>query len=170
MHQYQTRAKAAEAIAAQLHPDDAELREQATTNYFRRLYDALCAGELIGRDPTNLLPITRRDLAGAIAFGGCLISDTDLNAWLAHLGIHVVIGGEATANLTLPSDEQLLYEKEQMTDDGIRDAHARLAAKYGVDKRRIKYRCEKATGKRKKAVRAASSPFHIARLSGNRGS
>jgi hypothetical protein len=89
MNQFYTRAEAAGAIAAQLHPDDAKLREQAAENYSWRLYDALCDGELTGRDPTNRLPITLRGLAGAIAFGGCLIGELDLNGWLVAIGVGV---------------------------------------------------------------------------------
>jgi len=165
--QFYTRKEAADAITAQLQPHDAELRTQVADGYFWRLYDALCAGELVGRDPTFRMPITpTHDLAGALAFGGCLISDTDLNVWLEHLGVGVVIVDWTTTCLTLPSDAELLSEKRQMDANAIRNAYVRLAAKYGVDKRRIKYLCEKAAAEQKKTLRAASSPFH----SRNRGS
>jgi hypothetical protein len=146
MNHFLTRKTAAEAIAAQLHPNDAERREQAAGNYFCLLYDDLCDFRLVGHDPESFAPITRRGLAGAIALGGSLISMRDLNAWLdlQDLGIQVSNGERTPEILTLPSNEQLLAEKQALKNEDRRRCNVILGEKYGVTPRLIKDRCTEA--------------------------
>ncbi|WP_176043624.1 hypothetical protein [Burkholderia vietnamiensis] len=111
-----TRGEAAIAIAEQLHPDDDALRAAAVQCYEAKLYDDLCVGRLVGRDPDFRLPIEHRGLAGAIMFGGCVISQADLNAWLTSLGVGVSV---ESLGENLPFDEQLANEASTGEIDGI---------------------------------------------------
>ncbi|RSD08229.1 hypothetical protein EIZ52_24750 [Pandoraea apista] len=84
-----TNAQAAVAIAAALHPEDEQLRNQVTTVYQSAIYDALCSGELTGRYPDTRLPVDIRRLGAVIALAACVIRERDLNDWLDRLGVGV---------------------------------------------------------------------------------
>lgn len=100
MSRFYTAKDAALAISTELHPNDEARRQSAAVEYAARIYSALCDGDLVGRWPDTRLPIEHpnmklpgeyRMLAGALALGGCIISDTDLNSWLLALGIDVTL-------------------------------------------------------------------------------
>lgn len=110
-----TPAKAPLLISAQLHPDDEGLRADTARCYEEKLFDDLCNGRLVGRDPHTRLPIEYRCLAGAIMFRGCLISTADLNGWLAILGIGISV--ESPENC--PSDGPLVNEASTGEIDSI---------------------------------------------------
>jgi len=142
-----TRAKAAFAIAIQLHPDNESLCVDAERCYDAKLYDDLCAGHLIGRDPVTRLPILRKDLAGAIALTGAVIAETDLAAWLAELGIGIEIltvslpttgGADASPSRAEGSamepgparDEAMLQAHEKYKGAGVHNCLVRVAQDF----------------------------------------
>lgn len=86
--------QAALAIAADLHPDSAQKRTEISHVFRARMYDALCGGTLIGRDPETRLQIDHRKFSAPIAFGGCVVSERELNAWLEEVGNGVQIDGK----------------------------------------------------------------------------
>jgi hypothetical protein len=96
MHFY-TNREAADAIAMKLHPDDPEKRAQAARQHWHAIHSALCDGELVGRDAVARLPMTRTGLVAAIAYADCLISETDLNDWLARLGVGIHVSSPIPA-------------------------------------------------------------------------
>jgi len=107
MSRFYTTTEAAAAIAALIQPEDEALRTDAAQRYHAKLYDDLCDGRLVGRwpdtrlsieHPNMRLPSEYRNLAGAIALSGCVISEKDLDAWLAVLGVNV----ELAAMSSLP--------------------------------------------------------------------
>ncbi|WP_367189342.1 hypothetical protein [Burkholderia sp. Ed8] len=110
-----TPAKAALLISAQLHPDDEGLRADTARCYEEKLFDDLCCGRLVGRDPPTRLPIEYRDLAGAVMFRCCLISTADLNDWLATLGTGISVESPEDC----PSDGPLVNEASTGEIDGI---------------------------------------------------
>jgi hypothetical protein len=175
MSKFYTRREAAGAIAAQLQPDDVNLREQATENYFWRLYDALCAGDLTGRDPTHRLPITLRDLAGAIAFGGCVIGEADLNGWLVAIGAGVrlsspesISGDTRSKDAVAPSpdmgpgderEDAILETFEKFKSSGARDFRRKTINHWKLSKSTIYKSMARARKRRGKA--ATWNPFDL---------
>ncbi|GAB2877690.1 hypothetical protein GCM10027093_11240 [Paraburkholderia jirisanensis] len=181
-----TRAKAAFAIATQLYPDEKGRRADAVDRLGPVIYNALCSGQLVGRDPDLHLPIAHpdtrlpigyRNLAGAIALSGCLISEADLNEWLAVIGIGVRVRDSASvpddtplgnpALGGLPSDEELLLEQEEVKRSGVTDCNKRLGKKYNVKARTIKDACTKARKASKAPKVSTSSVFPSSRYKGS---
>lgn len=140
-----TRAKAAFAIAAELYPDDEGRRTEAAARLDATIYDALCAGQLVGRDPDLRLQIERRDLAGAMMLSACIISEADFNGWLAARGIVVAIdrNGSAEPGMTHTTDEMvpgperdaaMLAAHTRYENGGVRNFLARTAADFKCSK------------------------------------
>ena len=167
-----TRAKAAFAIATKLYPDDVGRRAEAAARLDATIYDALCTGQLVGRDPDLPLPIERRDLAGAIMLAGCLISEPDINGWLAASGLNVRIAGSVAATYDGPEpteplpvraasdmepgaerDAAMLAAHEKFKKQGARNFLVRVAENFGVSTSTAK-KCLR----RARANRVAASP------------
>lgn len=119
--------QAAWAIAAEIHPVDAEKRDEIAVVFRARMYDALCAGTLIGRDPETRLQIDHRNLSAPIAFGGSVLRDVDLNAWLESLGVGVHPIAETSARAltrasasasSLPATAKLAHDFGPFLSDG----------------------------------------------------
>ncbi|AWG32599.1 hypothetical protein B9Z07_28280 [Burkholderia cenocepacia] len=156
-----TPAKAALLISAQLHPDDVGLRADTARCYEEKLFDDLCGGRIIGRDPGTRLPIEYRDLAGAVMFRCCVISETDLNEWLDRLGIGISIGSPADTDSVIRhalTDDELFDEHEKLKNDGCRKCNVVLAKKYGLTVRQVKDRCTQV----KKRREIVKTPFYRA--------
>lgn len=154
MNCFYTRLEAAQAIATQLHPDDELLREEVSECYSSAIYDALCESALIGRWPDTRLPIEHpnmrlpaeyRNLAGAIALAGCVISQADLNGWLSARGIGVAINSNGSAEpAVLPAAEEMVPGPERdaamlaahtrYKSSGVRNPLARTAAEFHCSK------------------------------------
>lgn len=170
---FSTREKAAFAIAAQLHPDDKKRRAEAAERLEAVIYTALCTGQLVGRDPDLRLPIEWQDLTGALMLAGCIISDADLNSWLADVGIGVVMAPQTStycpalpldgqsgnpALSKLPSDSDLLVEQTELK--GVTNkCNVRLGKKYGVKSRDIKDACTRARKAAKDSKNAVSGSY-----------
>ncbi|RDK01622.1 hypothetical protein [Paraburkholderia lacunae] len=101
MIEFYTRDQAAAAIAAELHPDDKAMRLDVCEIYRNLIYDALCAGGLIGRYPDTRIQIDRNRPGSTIAFNGCMIRERDLNAWLDGVGNGVQIDGKHREQLNV---------------------------------------------------------------------
>ena len=89
-----TLEQAASAIAAVLFPDDSKKRAEMCIVYRASMYNALCDGALIGRYPDTRFQIDRKRPGSVIAFGGCVLRERDLNAWLDGIGNGVSVNGE----------------------------------------------------------------------------
>jgi len=161
MNRFLTIRTASDEIAAQLHPNDAGQRQKTADNYYSSLSDALRAFELAGHDPENYTLITRRDLAGAIALGGALISEAALNRWLVgrDLGIEIHNAGQLPDGQD--GDSLLLAEKDRLraksgtVQGGV---YVALAKKYGISEDNAKYRCRKAKALRDGPPRPRDTP------------
>ncbi|QTO19592.1 hypothetical protein [Burkholderia seminalis] len=156
-----TPTKAALLISAQLHPDDEGLRADTARCYEEKLFDDLCGGRIIGRDPSTRLPIEYRDLAGAVMLRCCLISETDLNEWLERLGIGIAVGSAKDPDSAIRralTDDELFAEHERLIKDGCRKCNVVLAEKYGLTVRQVKDRCTQV----KKHRKIVDTPYYWA--------
>ncbi|WP_322095144.1 hypothetical protein [Paraburkholderia bannensis] len=164
MNRFHVRAEAALAIATHLYPDDEIRQRAATENYAAAIYDALCAGEIVGHDPENLLPIRRRgDLTAGLMLAGCLIAIPAINAWLAERHIDIQLDAAPACEPSQPSEPspaELLAEKHRLPEH-IRERRCNvlLGKKYGIPPHRVKYLCGKAEKAQKSKLGAATTPF-----------
>lgn len=145
MSRFYTSAEASAAIAEQIQPDNPKLRAEAQSCYSTLIFDDLCAGRLIGRDRITRIPISRRGLAGAIAFQSCLIAEPDLNEWLATLRVGVEVHNAGELPPGQEGDRILFEERERLKQThGGRvpgGMYAALAKKFRIGERSAKHRC-----------------------------
>ncbi len=88
---FYTLREAAQAIAEQLCPSDLEQRAVEASRYWHIIYNALCAGELTGRNPFGRDPISLARPGAVIALAGSVVNERDLNDWLDQLGNGVAV-------------------------------------------------------------------------------
>lgn len=92
---------------------------QVADVYWHHIYDALCDGELVGRDPISRHPIAADKPGRILALAACAVSLDDLNIWLAGLGVGVQVNSTNLA--TEGSSVDAVQEEDTKTGNPASD-------------------------------------------------